>query len=98
MLTLACALPAVAVAAATCGISGQVLTCSAATLSNGGSFTVTIPVVGQSGTVLNTATVNSSVPDPTPANNAASAATTVVSPRKLPAAHMQSCCCPLCRR
>jgi uncharacterized repeat protein (TIGR01451 family) len=57
------------------------VTCNLGTINNSASATVTIDVTAVSaGSLVNTAAVTSSVPDPIPANNSATATTTVSSP------------------
>ena len=62
----------------TCSQASGTVTCSLGTVANGGSASVQIKVTPQSpGSITNNASVSSSVADPTPANNSASATTTV---------------------
>ncbi len=54
------------------------VTCNLGTLANGGAATVTIIITPTAvGTLVNTASVSSGVPDPNPANNSATLSTTV---------------------
>ena len=61
-----------------CSQSAGTVTCALGTIANGANATVQIKVTPQSaGSITNKASVSSSVSDPTPANNSASATTTV---------------------
>jgi uncharacterized repeat protein (TIGR01451 family) len=58
---------------------GTTVTCSLGTLPAGGSATVTVQVrPNQEGSLVNTATAGSSVPDPDPADNSATVSSSVV--------------------
>ncbi|MCX5741409.1 MAG: hypothetical protein NT062_02800 [Proteobacteria bacterium] len=63
----------------TCAAVGQVVTCTNPTLASGSSSSIALATLAPSagGMVTNTATVDAMTPDPTPANNTASATTTV---------------------
>ena len=62
----------------TCSHASGTVNCALGTIASGGSATVTIEVRPQSsGSLTNQATIGSTVTDPSPANNVASAETTV---------------------
>ncbi|HLI57137.1 MAG TPA: DUF11 domain-containing protein, partial [Actinomycetota bacterium] len=64
-----------------CGQASGTVTCSLGDLASGGSATVTIVVTPPSaGSLSNVATVGSSTPDPTPANNSVTTTTTANTP------------------
>ncbi len=81
--TLPAALGSIDVASSTmsCGVAGQVVTCTQASLASGGSTSVIVQgVVGTGtipGTISNTATISSATSDPDMSNNSATEATTV---------------------
>jgi uncharacterized repeat protein (TIGR01451 family) len=59
--------------------NGTTVTCSLGTIANGGSATVTIVVIPfVEGSVANSATVSAAQNDPTPSNNTATSATSVI--------------------
>ena len=62
----------------TCGAAGSTVTCQLGTVGNGAAATIQVKGRPQStGSISSSATVSSSVNDPTPGNNTAAAATTV---------------------
>jgi uncharacterized repeat protein (TIGR01451 family) len=71
--------------AGNCAIQGKKVSCELVTLQSGGSATVTIAVrPKKDGSITNTASVESAVEDPEPANNEDSATTTVNKPPEPP--------------
>jgi len=68
-----------------CATGGAKITCNLGTVVSGGTATVTLQVIAKkAGTITNTAAVSSDVADPQPANNEASAVTTVQKAPKPP--------------
>jgi len=68
------------------GATGGTFNCTYAALTNGqgSNYSITLAVpAGSSGSISNTATVASATNDPTPANNSATASTTVLSTANL---------------
>lgn len=81
-------------AAGSCDMKGNTVTCNLGTLANGATATVTIVVKAKhSGTLSNTATV-ASPEDNTPANDSATATTTVTKPGKPNKPVKASCAAP----